>query len=64
MPFPKTEEELVKAGYLYDNTGKCSGCGQIIEWWITPNQKRMPMDPGIMESHFSTCPKADKFRKK
>jgi hypothetical protein len=66
MPFPETTQELIAAGYKFDNDSHCSGCGASIEWWITPKGKRMPMDvgeSGNVESHFSTCPKAKQFRK-
>lgn len=63
MAFPKTEEELAKAGYEFENKAKCSGCGADIEWWLTPRQKHMPLDAGTMEPHWSTCPKAEDFRR-
>lgn len=66
MPFPTTLEELVKAGYTFANDGTCRGCGARIEWWDTPNKKKMPFDvneDGNCESHFATCPDAKRFRK-
>ncbi len=66
MPFPETTDELVKAGYKFDAEAKCRGCGDTIEWWITPRNKKMPMDvdpEGNVESHWSNCPNAKEFRK-
>lgn len=41
---------------------RCHGCGALIYWVSTPNQKSMPIDlDGI--SHFSTCSKAGIFRR-
>lgn len=66
MPFPETVDQLIKAGYKFDRDANCRGCGNAIEWWITPNNRKMPMDVdelGNVESHFSTCPQAKEFRK-
>lgn len=44
------------------NESICRGCGEIIYWAITANDKRAPFDPdGI--SHFATCKAASKFRR-
>ncbi|MBE0448775.1 MAG: hypothetical protein IBX64_11890 [Actinobacteria bacterium] len=59
-------------------SGKCKGCGANIEWIVTGNGKRMPVDrapyltivtdDGEVKrgraSHFATCKFADKFRGK
>lgn len=63
MPFPRTDSDLKAAGYEYDNTSHCRGCGAEIEWWRTPKGRLIPLDPGTMEAHFATCPKAKDFRK-
>lgn len=66
MPFPKTLDELKAAGYRFDGHSNCRGCADIIEWWITPRGKRMPMDvqvDGSVKSHWVTCPKAADFRR-
>ena len=66
MPFPKNIDELIKAGYQFDNHANCRGCAEIIEWWVAPSGKKMPMDvhtDGTVLSHFSTCPKAANFRR-
>jgi len=43
MPQPQTKEEWEAAGYVFDNEAKCRFCGALIEWWISPNDKKMPM---------------------
>lgn len=66
MPFPETTGELIAAGYKFDNDAHCRACGVWIEWWITPKQKKMPMDvdsQGNCEPHWSSCPNASDFRK-
>jgi hypothetical protein len=63
MTFPTTEREFTDQGYVFDNKAKCRGCGADIEWWITPKQKHMPVDPGTMIPHWKTCPNAKDFRK-
>jgi hypothetical protein len=69
MPFPKNIEELRAADYKFDNHATCRGCGEEIEWWITPKGSKMPMNPMPSAStpavtHFSTCTEAESFRKK
>lgn len=68
MAFPKTLDEMKRAGYTFQNCATCGGCGQDIEWWITPLGKKIPMDPmnrGVSQavSHFATCTEAERFRK-
>lgn len=63
MPFPKTEVDLEKAGYEYEGSGRCRACNAEISWYRTPNGKRIPLDEGTMEPHWSTCPNADGFRR-
>ena len=63
MPFPKTDTELVAAGYEFENKVKCRACGADIEFWLTPRGKHMPLDVGTLEPHWSTCTKAGEFRK-
>lgn len=69
MPFPKTRDGLRAAGYEFDNEAKCRGCGEDIEWWITPKDKKIPMHQveengeSILVAHFTDCPMADHFRK-
>jgi len=66
MPFPETTDQLVRAGYKFDNHASCRGCGAAIEWWYTPRGKKMPFDvdeDGNAEAHFANCPNAKDFRK-
>jgi hypothetical protein len=67
MPFPKTLDDMKPAGYRFDNDAVCRGCGDDIEWWITPNGKKIPMNPmqrGVSEAvaHWATCTDAPLFR--
>lgn len=64
MPFPKTEDEFREQGYVYDGSGLCRGCSVKIDWWYTPDNKRMPVDPDTMKPHWSTCPNAKDFKRK
>jgi hypothetical protein len=66
MPFPKTFDQMKAAGYVFDNYAECRRCGDAIEWWITPNGKKMPMNPMPSGStpaisHFTTCSDATEF---
>lgn len=66
MPFPQTLDELRAAGYRFDSHSHCAGCNAVIEWWITPTGKRMPMDvteEDEVQAHWASCPKAHQFRK-
>ena len=69
MPFPKTRDELIAAGYRFENHSRCTGvhCGKEIEWYRTPKGKTMPFNvmpegSSRAETHFSTCPDAEEFR--
>ena len=64
MSFPKTEDELAKAGYTYEGTRECSGptCHQQIAWYRTPKGKRIPLEEGTLEPHFANCPDVERFR--
>ena len=80
MAIPTKKEDLIALGWLFDNDAQCRGCGMPIEWWITPNGKKMPMTVKEVKDesrafpqpilrleripHWSDCPKADSFRKK
>jgi hypothetical protein len=79
VAIPEKREDLIAMGYVFDNEATCRGCGQPIEWWITPKNKKMPMsvkevagEAGpfphptelIRVPHFSDCPEASSFRKK
>jgi hypothetical protein len=69
MPFPKTLDEMTAAGYTFSNHAECRGCGDSIEWWVSPKGNKIPMNPmnqgtSPAISHFGTCTEADLFRKK
>jgi hypothetical protein len=57
MPFPRTEEELLAAGYAYETSRICSGpnCRQNVRWYRTQKGKRIPLDAGTLEPHWATC---------
>jgi len=65
--FPKNIMEMKAQGYRFDNDAICRGCGEDIEWWITPRGKKIPMNP-MPESnaeaiaHWATCSDAPLFR--
>lgn len=79
MAIPEKREDLVAMGYVYDNGAKCRGCGEAIEWWITPRGKKMPMsvlepkneqlgpfapaETFIRVPHFGVCTAVAQFRK-
>ena len=68
MAFPKTLNEMKSAGYRFDNDAECRGCGDDIEWWETPNRKKIPMNPmtsGDSQAiaHWATCEVCASFRK-
>lgn len=45
------------------DSGTCRGCNEPIQWVITKNKKRAPMNLDGTP-HFATCPKAGEFRKR
>lgn len=69
MAFPKTLNEMKAAGYKFENSAACKGCGEDIEWWTTPTGKKIPMNEmtsgdSSATAHWATCSEADSFRKK
>lgn len=77
MKFPATSDQLKRAGYEYSNEARCKGpnCGEMIEWWITPNDKKMPLSVRkegnvlfnsgeVREPHHMSCPDAPSFKGK
>ena len=63
MAFPRTLNDMIPSGYQFDNHAECRGCGNDIEWWITPSGKKIPMNPMSAGSdsataHLSTCTEA------
>lgn len=79
MAIPEKREDLIALGYEFNGDGECRGCGEPIEWWITPNDKKMPVtvkevrdeskgafapvERYIRVPHWKECPNADDFRK-
>ncbi len=64
MPLPTNAIDLQLAGYKFSDKGQCSKCRASIEWWITPKNRKTPLDSGTLITHFATCPNAAEFRKK
>lgn len=72
MPtIPSNRADLQSFGYhLLTSTARCSGCKAPIEWWVTANGKKMPFDVRVVDDaeellpHWSSCPKAQDFRRK
>jgi hypothetical protein len=73
VKFPATADELRASGYDYDNDSFCRGCHAPIEWWITPNGKKMPMivestatilkaSGDVRKPHWADCPNAKDFK--
>lgn len=75
---PKSKEGLQDAGYVFDFETHCRACGALIEFWITPRGKRMPMDVIPVKAtdnffapvkeferiaHWASCPNAKDFRR-
>jgi len=65
MAFPKTKEQLVALGYKMQRQSVCRGpkCARMIEWWLTPRGKNMPLDPDTCQPHWTTCPDMESFRR-
>lgn len=76
MKFPATSDELKRAGYEYLNDAICRGkdCGEQIEFWLTPNDRQIPLSiqkagnvlfqsGEVRVPHHSVCPNVEQFRK-
>ena len=68
MAYPATLDDMKRSGYTFRNDAVCKGCGEDIEWWITPEGKYIPMNPmprGVSDAkaHWSTCTEAASFRR-
>lgn len=79
MAIPEKREDLISAGYEFTGESRCKGCGEYIEWYVTPHGKRMPMTVQdvkdeskifpqpilrtIRVPHWQVCPNAEDFRK-
>jgi|WetSurMetagenome_2_1015567.scaffolds.fasta_scaffold90674_3 hypothetical protein len=69
MPFPENAKAMWEAGYRFLDHGVCIGCDAPIEWWLTPQKRRIPMnlmpeEKTPAKAHWATCNTADTFRKK
>jgi hypothetical protein len=82
VALPETREGLVEAGYEFTGESRCTGkdCGEYIEWWATPDNRRMPISVidvkdetkpfpqpilrTIRVPHWKTCKNAQDFRRK
>ncbi len=60
MALPDTRDDLEAVGYRYLSTSICRTCGKDLNWFQTPNGKRMGMsaiegtedeDPQKLEFH-------------
>jgi hypothetical protein len=45
------------------NRSVCRSCREPILWVVTPQGRRMPVDPATDESHFASCKDSDAWRK-
>jgi len=67
IAWPATCLELEAAGYRLMHVRACKLCYAPIEFWETPAHKFLPCDrgrDGKRTPHWSTCPRANEFRKK
>jgi hypothetical protein len=69
MSFPKNRREMVAQGYTPAGRDRCRSCPVVIEFWMTPQQKRIPMnvmptDDSQAVSHYATCKEPERFRRK
>lgn len=58
MQIPTERNALERAGYHSAGKSKCKRCGAPLEWFQTPNNRKMPFEeraPGRLEPHFSFC---------
>jgi hypothetical protein len=74
---PETTADYRAAGYDYLEQGVCRGkdCRRAIEWWLTPNGKKIPLSTvtlGTLKDnnrrealvpHWTDCPNAGDFRR-
>jgi hypothetical protein len=69
MAFPDSVEGLRLCGYEFQRQAICGatqpgrGCGVEIDWWVTPNGKKIPLDRGTAKPHWATCSAKEQFRK-
>lgn len=55
LEIPNTETALEAAGYIYQNTSTCKGCGEEIAWYSTPTGGMIPLEEGTLDPHPTTC---------
>lgn len=56
--FQNTESSLAAKGWKFFGKGKCSTCGDDIEWWETAKFKLIALDPGTLSPHWDKCKNA------
>jgi len=63
-PFPSTIEAAIAEGYTmrHDNV-QCRACPAMIDFWTTPNDKKIPVDHGTFTPHWISCPGPAAFRR-
>jgi hypothetical protein len=54
--FPRTHKALTLEGFVFVRAGTCADCGASVQWYLTPRQKRMPIDAAKHVPHFWCCP--------
>jgi hypothetical protein len=69
MSFPRNKAEMLSQGYTPAGSDRCRSCAVVIEFWMTPHQRRIPMnvmdgDSAEAVSHWATCPDPERFRRK
>lgn len=59
-----SREELEADGYRFAGSSRCKGstCGAMIDWYVTPHEKKLPLNPDTLEPHWQTCPNSEEFR--
>jgi hypothetical protein len=62
-PLPTTPQGFLAAGYAYDSSGICDGCGKVVTWYVTPAGKRIPIDTVTYAPHYASCKKSSYFQK-
>lgn len=61
--FPNTPDAAIAAGYsMRHENVQCRGCPAMIDFWTTPNDKKIPVDHGTFVPHWTTCPNSQQFR--
>src|SRR5690348_7281660 len=69
VEFPASVQQLKSAGWKPQFSRSCRLCHNPLEFWTTPAGRSMPLEAvqrdgvWLLNSHWATCPFADKFRK-